>query len=855
MNRSIYRYILRYTLRAQLLLLALTALTFPVVYGTLEVPKRIINEALGNSGIPDTLFGMPLPFAEQPPAPFDYLLLLCFLYLALVLINGGLKYLLNVYRGVVGERMLRQLRFQLVHRLLRFPPQHFHEVSQGETIPIITAETEPLGGFIGEAFSLPMFQGGLLITYLFFIYNQDPLLGLAATALYPLQLYLIPKLQRRVNELGRQRVLAVRRLGDRLGDSIGGISEIQTLATAGYEQRQLLGRLEQIFAIRLQIYKRKYFIKFLNNFIAKITPFFFYAVGGYYVLQGELTLGALVASIAAYQDLESPWKELLKYYQTKEDIRIKYEQIIEQFHPPGMLDEHLQQSQPVCRYADDSPYRVERLRYNTQASGRRLEGIQLQFRLNETLAILGDSTSGAQELGLLLSRQLLPESGRLTLGGDDLGSLNAGSLARALGYQGQAHLFSGRLRDNLFYGLNRPPSLKDDVPGLDPEELEPLSEEPLEERCFELFAALGMEENLYNLGLSAPVAGTLKPEFHSRLLELRTELAARLAKQGLGHLVERFDAKRYTHNLSVAENLLFATESGGELTPQTLAANPLCRQALIAHHLYHPLLEIGRELNRFMLELFDQSGLDDELVERFSFIRPEEFDLYRQLAKRVERKEIGALSRRDKTALLQLSLQLTPARHRLGLITPTLQAQLIEARDTLARLCEQKGLQLHRYDTDGINPQQSVLDNILHGQLAHGEANARERVRALIDQLARELQCYRMILRMGLEADVGSYGKRVPTSSRPLVALLRTLLAEPQQLILNQATQLLAAEREREVIEQVLTLRQQQGHGLILITDRIELATRFSRVIHLVEGQVCFDGAGTDFSVQNVAGR
>src|SRR3546814_7980036 len=73
--------------------------------------------------------------------------------------------------------------------------------------------------------------------------------------------------------------------------------------------------------IRFEIYQRKFFIKFLNNFINQLTPFFFYAIGGYLVIRGNLSFGALIAVLAAYKDLAGPWKELLDYYQMKEEDR------------------------------------------------------------------------------------------------------------------------------------------------------------------------------------------------------------------------------------------------------------------------------------------------------------------------------------------------------------------------------------------------------------------------------------------------------------------------------------------------------------------------------------------------------
>jgi len=339
MEKSIYRYILKHTRRDQIFLILLTAISMPLIYYGLEIPKLIINNALGGEGVPSQIFGVEIDRLQ-------FLLLLCFGYLLLAIINGGLKYIMNVYRGSLGERMLRRFRYTLYNRILRFPLARFKRVSSGEIIPMITAETEPLGGFIGDSIALPVFQGGLLITYLFFIFNQGMWLGIVAIALFPPQMIIIPKLQRKVNELARQRVQNVRKLADHVGESVAGVSDIHSHYTRRYEQATISHRLGTIYDIRFDIYKRKFFIKFLNNFLAVLTPFFFYSIGGYLVLQGELSLGALVAVLAAYKDLASPWKELLKFYQITQDIKVKYAQIIEQFDPPDMFDPSIVETIP-----------------------------------------------------------------------------------------------------------------------------------------------------------------------------------------------------------------------------------------------------------------------------------------------------------------------------------------------------------------------------------------------------------------------------------------------------------------------------------------------------------------------------
>ena len=59
----------------------------------------------------------------------------------------------------------------------RFPLPHLRRVSQGELVQMINAETEALGGFVGEAVSTPGLQAGTLLTSLFFMFVQDWKLG------------------------------------------------------------------------------------------------------------------------------------------------------------------------------------------------------------------------------------------------------------------------------------------------------------------------------------------------------------------------------------------------------------------------------------------------------------------------------------------------------------------------------------------------------------------------------------------------------------------------------------------------------------------------------------------------------
>lgn len=121
--------------------------------------------------------------------------------------------------------------------------------------------------------------------------------------------------------MNRTRVREVRRLGGLLG-------ERQPPPEATLRHLHLVfSSIQQIQNLRFSIFKKKFLMKSGINFLNNLVPFFFYLIGGYLVIQGEITFGALVAVLAAHKDFSAPLRELLMYYQVTEDVRVRYREI------------------------------------------------------------------------------------------------------------------------------------------------------------------------------------------------------------------------------------------------------------------------------------------------------------------------------------------------------------------------------------------------------------------------------------------------------------------------------------------------------------------------------------------------
>jgi ABC-type multidrug transport system fused ATPase/permease subunit len=702
MEPTFFRFIFKYSWRQQLFLLFLTCCSFPFLYYSLELPKIIVNKAIGSTLFPVVIFGREF-------TQIQYLMALSLLFLLLVVIRFGLRYYLNVLQGQLGERMLRRLRYQLFSRVLQFPLPVFRKKSSGELIAMITSEVEPLGGFVGDVLALPAFQGGTLVTILVFMFMQDWILGFAAISLFPIQIYVIPKLQRQINALAKERVRTVRKLSERIGEVVSGIEDIHAHDTAELERADFARWSGTIYAIRYKIYRKKFFMKFLNNFLSQLTPFFFFAIGGYLVIAGDLTFGALVAVLAAYKDVSAPWKELLGWYEQKEDTRIKYDQLYEQFMVPGMLDPELQAipEGEVPRLYGRAV--VNNLTYVDEHGVKIVDGASFTFDIGDKVALVGREGSGQSVMAKLLARLLVPTGGTIKIGDLDLSRLPQHVTGRRIGYIGPLpSLFQGTVRDNLWYGLKHQPGAQGGDPlhdreafvreakeagnttsditanWIDYRALDLDGPEALLERTFDVLKQVEIDRDILDFGLQASFDPLAQPDLAASILKARAVLSDRLKERPYAGLVELFDRETYNRNMSVAENILFGTPIGRAFDLDHIAENAYVLSVLDQAGLTRRFLEVGLQVATLMVELFQDVEPGDEMFARFSFISADMLPNYQAILRRAETTSLDHLPAEDRRLLLSLPFMLVPARHRLGIFDEDMETRLLNARRRIA---------------------------------------------------------------------------------------------------------------------------------------------------------------------------
>jgi putative ABC transport system ATP-binding protein len=797
-EKNIFRYVWSLSKGEQIFLLVMIALSTPFYFASLDIPKSIVSDAIqgrafssGNLTAPLFVFHIRLPQFLGGSSIFDfdgiqferlpYLIVLSGMFLALVLINGAFKYVINVRKGALGERLLQRIRYDLFCRLMRFTPEALQHVRPAEAATIIKDEVEPIGGFVGDAFIQPVFLATQAATAMIFICLQSFWLGLIAAGVIIAQGVIIPRMRREQIRLGKQRQLQARALAGQIGEAVDGISAVQGHGATVFELRRISDRLSLIFETRYLLFKRKFAAKFMNNMLAQVTPFVFFLLGGYLALNGSLSIGQLVAVIAAYRDLPPPIKELIDWDQQRTDIEAKYDQIVQIFSTPELVSDGDEAMADITLAA--GRLEVSRLRLLDQRGAVLLDSVSFGTTLPAHVALVGGGA--ADMMARVFGRARMQFEGSVTFEGQDLLQLPPQAVGRQIGYaSSDPVLFAGTIRYNMLYGLmareGRPP--------------EPSAE--MDDRILAALGLVGMTETVYRFGLNARMNDAHVQAIGDRIVRLRAAVLERLREGRAETLVEAFSPDLYNRNASIRENLLFGHVDGE--TSHTLLQSDAARAILDEAGVSDMLLRIGRDMAATMVDLFSDLPPGHFMFERFSFISGSDLPDFAAIVERMDRE--GPADPADVARLTRLSLDYVEARHRLGLLDKERMDRLVAARRALARnLPEELRQRVDFYDPQRVCRSAPLLDNVLFGKVMFGIADADHTVLAAVRDCIAAEGLEPWVLRLGLDYEVGNGGRVLSSVQRAAVSLARCLLKEPSVLILNGALDLYADE-ERAMI-------------------------------------------------------
>ncbi|MFC9957015.1 ABC transporter ATP-binding protein [Streptomyces nigra] len=359
-----------------------------------------------------------------------------------------LTFLRRYYGGRVALDVQHDLRTEMFETITRLDGRRQDELSTGQVVGRATSDLQLIQGLL---FMLPMTIGNfmLFLISLGIMVWLSPPLTLVALAVAPALWWIARRSRSRLHPstwYAQAQAAAVAGVVD------GAVSGVRVVKGFGQEEQET-GKLREVgrrlYAGRLRTIRFNATYTPALQAVPALGQVAMLALGGWLAVRGHITLGTFVAFSTYLAQLVGPVRMLAMVLTVAQQARASSERVLE------LIDTEPSIKDGTKTLPADAPATVEfdDVSFGYDEERPVLDGLSLEIRAGETLAVVGASGSGKSTVSLLLPRFYDVTHGAVLVGGHDVRDLTLDSLRAAIGLVPEdSFLFSDTVRANIAYG-------------------------------------------------------------------------------------------------------------------------------------------------------------------------------------------------------------------------------------------------------------------------------------------------------------------------------------------------------------------------------------------------------------------
>jgi ABC-type multidrug transport system fused ATPase/permease subunit len=345
--------------------------------------------------------------------------------------------------GRLSERVLADVREDFVERVLDLPLSTVERAGDGDLLTRTTRDVDALG--YGTRYAVPQ-----LVIAVVTVLLTGVALVLAAPLLALPSLLAVPGLVlgarwyvRRAPAGYLRENAAFSDITDGLTETVEGARTVEALRLTA----QRIARTDRDIATSYAAERYTLFLRTVWFPLCELSYVIPVAatllLGGWFTLQGWVTVGELTAAVLYVQQLIGPLDKILSWL---DEIQVGSASLARLLGVSQVPDDRV----PTGARPAGEDLRAEDVRYSYVDGRDVLHGVDLDLRPGERLAMVGPSGAGKSTLGRLLAGVHGPRTGRVTVGGVPLVDLPLRDLRREVCLVTQEHhVFRGTLRENM----------------------------------------------------------------------------------------------------------------------------------------------------------------------------------------------------------------------------------------------------------------------------------------------------------------------------------------------------------------------------------------------------------------------
>lgn len=364
-------------------------------------------------------------------------------------LHGFFTYLRGRWAAQASEGIVRQLRHQLYAHLERLPCSYHDHADTGDLVQRCSSDVETLRVFLSaqivEIARVTLF----LVIAIPIMFWQSVWMSLLSLALFPLIITFAITFFRKVRKLFEQVDQAEGRLTTVLQENLTGIRVVRAFARQEFEIDKFGGQNGTFRDLEFKLFKA------LGNYWTLSDLLVFGQIGlvliggGYFVLQNSISLGTWMLFFWLLRTIIWPVRHFGRVLADSGKATVAIGRIREILNVPQESEEPLPEK-PIR-----GDIEISNLTFAFGEGRPALDRLTLSIKEGETVALLGPPGAGKSTLVNLLVRLYDYEHGSITIGGQELKTLNRFAVREAFGTVLQdPFLYSRTVRENVLLGCS-----------------------------------------------------------------------------------------------------------------------------------------------------------------------------------------------------------------------------------------------------------------------------------------------------------------------------------------------------------------------------------------------------------------
>lgn len=294
---------------------------------------------------------------------------------------------------------------------------------------------------------LPLFANSIVALILMF--NANLYVGLVGLCIIPIY-FIITQQQAKKLSGWRRNLRGNRELKSQgIISIIDSITVIKSFNREDIESKKQLDLQKELTDNQMQTRKTSFFFDGIKSFIEQFGVVIIIILTAYLVLDGQMTIGAIMFHILLFNNVSAPIRQLHRIYDEMNDAMIYSESFF------GILkaDNEKESSGNYIPTDLKGKFEIQNVDFSYPNGYKALKNINMIIQPNKITALVGLSGAGKSTVINLLDKFYQPDSGKIQLDGIDLEEYDTKFLRENIGLVLQKnHIFNGTIEENIRYG-------------------------------------------------------------------------------------------------------------------------------------------------------------------------------------------------------------------------------------------------------------------------------------------------------------------------------------------------------------------------------------------------------------------